>query len=153
VLGAFTVVAVVVGDAEGRAPLDKFNGLGRRSPWLAAVMTFLLLAMAGIPVTAGFVGKVAVFSVAVEAGYLWLVIVALVAAVAGLFFYLRVIVRMYMEEPEGEAGVSAAGAGARVVLALASAATLVLGVAPWPLLRVLRADATLLMQVLRHVAL
>ncbi len=153
VMGAFTVVAVVAGDAEGRAPLDRFNGLGRRSPWLAAAMTFMLLAMAGIPVTAGFVGKVAVFSIAVEAGYLWLVIVALVVTVAGLFFYLRVIVRMYMEEPDGEPEVARAGLGAQAVLVLASAATLVLGVYPWPLLRVLRGDATLLVEALRRAVL
>ncbi len=153
VVGAFTVVAVVAGDAEGRAPLDRFNGLGRRSPWLAAALTFMLLAMAGIPVTAGFWGKVAVFSIAVDSGYLWLVIVALVATVAGLFFYLRIIVRMYMEEPDGEMEVARAGLGVRVVLVLASAVTLVLGVVPWPLLRVLRADATLLVQVLRDAVL
>jgi NADH-quinone oxidoreductase subunit N len=141
VLGAFTVAAVVSGDRAGRSPLAHWAGLGRRAPWLAAAMTLLLLAMAGIPLTAGFAGKVAVFRAAIDAGYLWLVIVAVLATVAGLFFYLRVIVAMYLPGPE-EAAAPAAGPavgwGARVVLALVAAATLAFGIAPWPLLEVLR---------------
>jgi NADH-quinone oxidoreductase subunit N len=132
---------VVSGDGAGRSPLAHWAGLGRRVPWLAAVMTLLLLAMAGIPMTAGFAGKVAVFRDAIGAGYLWLVIVAVLATVAGLFFYLRVIVSMYLSDPEEGAAAPArpaVGWGARVVLAVSAAATLVFGVAPWPLLRVLR---------------
>ena len=141
VMGAFTVASVVSGDAQGRSPMAHYAGLGRRSPWLAAAMTFLLLAMAGIPLTAGFAGKVAVFRVAIDAGYLWLVVVAVLATVAGLYFYLRVIVVMYMAGP-GEAGGElpgpAVGWGARLTLAAAAAVTLVFGIAPWPLLEVLR---------------
>jgi len=140
VVGAFTIAAVVGGDTEGRAPLALFSGLGRRSPWLAATMTLMMLAMAGIPTTAGFVGKVAVFRAALDADYLWLVVTALVATVAGLFFYLRVIVLMYMEAPADEAAAGAVGVGpgARAALAVAAAATIVFGVAPWPLLDVVR---------------
>ncbi|MBM3696107.1 MAG: NADH-quinone oxidoreductase subunit N [Actinobacteria bacterium] len=141
VLGAFTVAAAVSGDGAGRSPLRHWAGLGRRSPWLAATMTLLLLAMGGIPLTAGFAGKVAVFRAAIDAGYLWLVIVALLATVAGLYFYLRVIVAMYLSAPEEAEGLPCGppvGWGARLVLAVASAATLVLGVAPWPLLDLLR---------------
>jgi NADH-quinone oxidoreductase subunit N len=141
-LGAFTVAAVVAGDAAGRASLQLFAGLGRRAPWLSAAMTLMLLAMAGIPATAGFVGKAAVFRAALDADYLWLVIVALVAAVAGLAFYLRVIVLMYMESPdaapEGAALRPVAGWGARISLVVASAATVAFGIAPWPLLDVVR---------------
>jgi NADH-quinone oxidoreductase subunit N len=139
VLGAFTVAAVVSGDGAGRSPLAHWAGLGRRAPWLAASMTFLLLAMAGIPLTAGFAGKVAVFRDAIDAGYLWLVIVAVLATVAGLYFYLRVVVAMYLSGPEeGSLTGPAVGWGARVVLAVAAAATLAFGIAPWPLLEVLR---------------
>jgi len=141
VLGAFTVAAAVSGDRAGRSPLAHWAGLGRRAPWLAAAMTLMLLAMAGIPLTAGFAGKVAVFRAAIDAGYLWLVIVAVLATVAGLFFYLRVIVAMYLSGPEEAAALPAGpavGWGARVVLTVAAAATLVFGIAPWPLLEVLR---------------
>jgi NADH-quinone oxidoreductase subunit N len=101
------------------------------------VLALMMLAMGGIPLTAGFVGKVAVFRSAIDAGYLWAVITALVATVAGLFFYLRVIVRMYMEQP-GDAPAIRVSRGAGSALALVSAATVVLGVVPWPLLNMLR---------------
>jgi NADH-quinone oxidoreductase subunit N len=138
VLAAFTVAAVVSGASEGRAPLSDYAGLSSRSPALAAMLGLLMLAMGGIPLTAGFVGKAAVFRSAIDADYLWLVIVGVVAAVAGLFFYLRVIVLMYMQ-PVGEAtgGIRMPG-GARVVLSVAAVVTILAGVVPWPLLDWLR---------------
>jgi len=139
VVGSFAVVAVVAGPASGRVALTDFAGLGRRSPWLAGGMTLMLLSMGGIPLTAGFVGKVAAFRVAIDAGYLWLVIVGLVAAVAGLFFYLRVIVLMYMQSPTPEAETAIdAPRGSLLVVGVAAAVTVGLGVAPWPLLTWLR---------------
>jgi NADH-quinone oxidoreductase subunit N len=139
VVGAFAVAAAVSGPAEGRSPLDQYRGLGSRAPGLAGVMTLLMLAMAGIPLTAGFTGKVAVFRAAVDADFLWLVILALVASVAGLFFYLRVVVLMYMEAPgDSTPETPEAGWGTRLALGVASLVTLVLGIAPWWLLDVLR---------------
>jgi len=138
VLAAFTVAAVVSGPAQGRAPLSDYAGLASRSPVLAAVLGLLMLAMGGIPLTAGFVGKVAVFRSAIDADYLWLVIVGVVSAVAGLFFYLRVIVLMYMQ-PVGEtAGRIRVPGGARVALSVAAVFTVLAGVVPWPLLDWLR---------------
>ena len=128
VLAAFTVAAVVSGPTRGRAPLTDYAGLASRSPWLSGALGLLMLAMAGIPLTAGFVGKAAVFRSAIDADYLWLVIVGVVSAVAGLFFYLRVIVLMYMQ-PAGE-GVGSLGAVAVV--------TVLIGIVPWPLLTWLR---------------
>lgn len=138
VIGAFTVVSVVSGATGGRSPIDSYAGLGKSSPMLAAGLGLMMLAMAGIPLTAGFAGKAAVFRAAIDAGYLWAVIIGVVATVAGLFFYLRVIVRMYMEPPgDGEAAIPV-GFGAGTALALTSAATIVLGIVPWPLLNMLR---------------
>lgn len=140
VAAAFTVVAAVSGAGGGRSPLTAYVGLGRRSPGPAAVMSIMMLGMAGIPLTAGFVGKAAVFQAAIDADYLWLVITGLVAAVAGLFFYLRVIVLMYMEQSEDDspaAGVRV-GWGTRITLGVASLATIAFGVAPWSLLDVVR---------------
>jgi NADH-quinone oxidoreductase subunit N len=139
VVAAFTVAAVISGDTGGRSPLADYAGLGRRAPWLAATLGLMMLAMAGIPLTAGFAGKAAVFRAAIDADYLWVVIVGLVAAVAGLFFYLRVIVLMYMEGPAGEGAAAVrVGWGARATLGIASVATIAFGVAPWPLLDVVR---------------
>jgi NADH-quinone oxidoreductase subunit N len=138
VIGAFTVASLISGPTAGRSPLDDYAGLGKRSPWLAAVMTLMMLAMAGIPLTAGFIGKAAVFRAAIDADYLWAVIIAVVATVAGLFFYLRVIVLMYMDSAPDGVEAPGVGWGARITLFVASAATVVFGVAPWPLLDVVR---------------
>ena len=109
------------------------KALSNRSLTTILALALFMLAMGGIPLTAGFVGKAAVFRAALEADYLWLVITALVMAVAGLFFYLRVIVLMYMQPAEVEGEVATPG-GARLSILVAGAVTLIVGVVPWPLL-------------------
>jgi NADH-quinone oxidoreductase subunit N len=140
-VGVFTIAAVMTGPRGGPTAIDDFAGLARRSPVLAGAMALLMLSLGGIPFTAGFVGKVGVFAAAIDAGYLWLAIVGLVVAVAGLFFYLRVIVVMYFQAPQlvegpGTAQASAVhvSASARTVIAVTAAVTFVFGVVPWPLL-------------------
>jgi NADH-quinone oxidoreductase subunit N len=133
VVGAFAVGSVVSGALTGPAPLTDFQGLGARAPKLAGAMMLFMLAMGGIPLTAGFIGKAAVFRAAIDADYLWLVIVGLVSAVGGLFFYLRVIVLMYMQEPTSDA-VATTPRSTGLAVAVAAAVTVVVGVVPWPLL-------------------
>jgi NADH-quinone oxidoreductase subunit N len=133
-VGAFALVAAVA----PRSDLIAFAGLGRRQPLSALALTILLLGMAGIPVTAGFIAKFGVFQEAWRAGFEWLVLVAVLASVVAVFLYLRVIVTMYMSE--GEAVAPMPGSLTRWVAGLAVAATIVLGVFPAPLLD-LAADA------------
>jgi len=134
VVGAFGIAAVVSGSLTGPAPLTDYQGLGSRSPLLAAGLGLFMLAMGGIPLTAGFVGKAAVFRAAIDADYLWLVIVGLVAAVGGLFFYLRVIVLMYMQPADADATNPRPTTAVGFAIAVAAAVTIVAGVLPWPLL-------------------
>jgi NADH-quinone oxidoreductase subunit N len=89
--------------------------------------------MGGIPLLTGFVGKVGVWQAAIDADYLWLVIVGVLSTVAGLFFYLRVIVLMYMQPAEDSTSILPA-AGERLAAGVAAAVTVVVGVVPWPLL-------------------
>ena len=143
-LGAFTVSSVVTGSRRGGAPFDAFAGLGSRSPELAWTMAVLMLGLGGIPFTAGFAGKVAVFVAAADADYLWLVVLGLMTTVVGLFFYLRVIATMFMQArvPAEAPGTATADpeptTSGRVVLALAVSVTLIFGVVPWPLLDIAR---------------
>ena len=134
VVAAFAVAAVVSGPQQGPAPLAEYAGLSTRAPGLAACLGLMMLAMGGIPLTAGFVGKAAVFSAAIGADYLWLVILALVSAVAGLFFYLRVVVLMYMQPGDGVTEIRVP-LGTRIALGVAVIVTVLAGVAPWPLLK------------------
>jgi NADH-quinone oxidoreductase subunit N len=143
-VGAFTVVAVVSGVRSGGSSFDEYRGLWQRSPWVAGAMAVFMLGMGGIPFFAGFVGKFAVFGSAISAGYLWLAIAGLVAAIAGLFFYLRLVVLMYFEAPvmaEAPGAATAAprfSGGAGFVVGLCALLTILLGIIPWPLLNVVR---------------
>jgi NADH-quinone oxidoreductase subunit N len=99
IVGAFGVVMLVSVRGERHLSLGSYAGLARRSPFLAALLALFLLSLAGIPPTAGFIAKVAVFSAAIQAGYWPLALIAVIASVISAFFYIRVIVLMYMQEP------------------------------------------------------
>jgi NADH-quinone oxidoreductase subunit N len=135
VLAAFAVISLVR-DADGETPhLSRWAGLGRRSPLVAGVFTLVMLALAGIPLTAGFAAKFAVFSAAMDAGEAWLVIAGVISSVIIAFPYLRVVVMMWLSEPsESTAAVTAPGALTSTAIGIGAAATLALGVAPGPVL-------------------
>ena len=65
-------------------------------------MAIFLFSLAGIPPTAGFVGKFTIFSAAIKAGYIWLVIIGVLTSAASVFYYFRVVMKMYMESPDRE---------------------------------------------------
>jgi NADH-quinone oxidoreductase subunit N len=134
-IGAFAVVTVVR-DAGGEATnMSRWAGLGKESPIVAGVFAFLLLGMAGIPLTSGFTGKWAVFASALEGGAWPLVVVAVLMSAVAAFFYVRVIVLMYFSEPVGEGPtVTMPSVMTTIVIAVGFTATLVLGVVPGPVL-------------------
>jgi NADH-quinone oxidoreductase subunit N len=129
IMGAFGVVILVSRVGEDRTTLRSYRGIGRTNPGLAAVLALFLLSLAGIPPTAGFIAKVLVFQAAVDAGLAWLVVLAVVASVIAAFFYIRVLVFMYMEEPEDREAVPG-GAAPAWALGVTAVATLLLGVFP-----------------------
>ncbi|MGH3565827.1 MAG: NADH-quinone oxidoreductase subunit NuoN [Pseudonocardia sp.] len=133
----FTTVAVfgvisLVRDADGEAThLSQWAGLAKRSPVAAGVMAFLLLALAGIPLTSGFTAKFAVFSAALGDGMAPLVVIALVASAIAAFFYVRVIVLMYFSEPAADGPtVTVPGAFTTAAITLGMIVTLLLGIVP-----------------------
>jgi NADH-quinone oxidoreductase subunit N len=97
-LGVFFILAQVRIQRDGEAVTD-FNGLGKTNPRLALAMTVLLASLAGVPLTAGFVGKFLVFSAAVSAGLWWGVIMAFIGAAAGFYYYFKVIRAMWWSPP------------------------------------------------------
>jgi NADH-quinone oxidoreductase subunit N len=135
-LGAFGVVMLVSAKGEEQTSLVSYAGLSRRNPLLAGLLTLFLLSLAGIPPTAGFMAKVGVFGAAIQAGYWPLAVIGVVASVAAAFFYIRVIVLMYMQEPQGVQDEDRT-ALLRAALAIPAILTLVLGVFPGLLVGVL----------------
>jgi NADH-quinone oxidoreductase subunit N len=129
VIGAFGVVMVVSSRGERSTALSAYAGLGRRSPVAAALLSLFLLSLAGIPPTVGFVAKVRVFIAATEAGYWPLVLIGVLMSVVAAYFYLRVIVLMFMREPEEDTAPDDTLLP-RLTLAIPAAVVLVLGVFP-----------------------
>ncbi|HEY3217150.1 MAG TPA: NADH-quinone oxidoreductase subunit N [Candidatus Eisenbacteria bacterium] len=101
-LGAFGILALLGRDGDERVLLADLAGLGFKHPALAFALTVFMLSLGGIPPTAGFMGKFYVFSVAIKAGHVPLVIVGVLNSVVSIFYYLRVTVALYMEEPHGQ---------------------------------------------------
>jgi NADH-quinone oxidoreductase subunit N len=118
-LGSFALVSVVRDGSGEVTALSRWSGLGRRSPVVAGVFALFLLSMAGIPLTAGFVGKWSVFAVAVSAGAWPVVVVALASSMIAVYFYVRVILLMYFTaDPDPtKAGSADVGVGGDAALA------------------------------------
>jgi NADH-quinone oxidoreductase subunit N len=137
IVGAFGVVMVVSVRGERNLELPSYAGLARRNPFAAAILSLFLLSLAGIPPTAGFIAKVSVFEAAIQAGHWPLVLIAVLASVVAAFFYIRVIVLMYMQEPEGVLLVDERGPLARIAVAVPAVLTVVFGIFPGILFGVL----------------
>ncbi len=134
-LGLFAVVSIVR-DSSGEAThLSQWAGLGKKSPLVASTFALFLFALAGIPLTSGFTAKFAVFAAGVAGGVTPLVIVAVISSAIAAFFYARVVVLMFFTpENENTADVVVPSYFTKVAIAVSATATLVLGIAPQPVL-------------------
>lgn len=137
ILGAFGVVGAVSPPGGEAESIDDYRGLFWRRPAVAGVFTVMILSLAGIPLTAGFVAKFYVLAVGVDAALWWLVLILVANSAVGLFYYLRVVVAMLSPVQE-EKSVHSIGLPAAIGLGLVTAAVLVLGTYPAPLVTVLR---------------
>jgi NADH-quinone oxidoreductase subunit N len=127
---AFIVVSIVE-RSSGDDHIEQFDGLGTSSPRLAAAMTLLFLSLGGIPPLAGFVGKAALFIVAMSGGFTWLVVIAAINTAISIYYYLRVIAAMYFERRAGPATeLVPKGASSAIAVLIGTAVTLAIGVFP-----------------------
>ncbi len=134
-MASFAIVTLVR-DSSGEAThLAQWTGLGRRSPLVAGVFALLLFALAGIPLTSGFMAKFAVFQAGVAGGAGPLVVVGVVASAVTAFFYARVVVLMFFNDPAPDGPTVAIPSGfTAATIGLGLAVTVVLGVFPQPVL-------------------
>jgi NADH-quinone oxidoreductase subunit N len=147
-IGAFTVV-IAFETATGKTEVKDYAGLIRRSPWLASLLLIFLLSLAGIPPTAGFVGKFYVFGAAVQAQMWILVAVAAVNSVIAAFYYLNVVRYMFLVPAEENAAPVQVAAPFGGALAATGALTLLLGLIPGPLIAWASASANTLFVSIR----
>jgi len=133
-LGAFiTVIAIT--NRTGSDEISQFSGMIRRAPMLALVLAVCLISLAGIPPTAGFIGKLVVFKSAIDEGYLWLVIFGVINSVVAAFYYFKVIKVMFLGESFARDGVPSS-TPLRYALAVSTIGVFVLGIYPYLLLNV-----------------
>ena len=121
--------------------LHSYRGLFWHRPYLTAVLTVMMLSLAGIPMTLGFIGKFYIISVGVQAGLWWLTGAVVLGSAIGLYYYLRVMVTLYLREPiqpvrdaEQDWALSAGG----IVVLLSALIVLALGIFPQPLLELVQ---------------
>ncbi len=134
-IGAFGVVSLVRHSGGEATHLSSWAGLGKRSPLVAGVFTLFLLAFAGIPLTSGFTSKFAVFEAGIAGGALPVVVVGVLASAIAAFFYVRVIVLMFFNDPAADGPtVAVPSAFTTLALTLAAVVTVLLGILPGPVL-------------------
>ncbi|MEO6667653.1 MAG: NADH-quinone oxidoreductase subunit N [Nitrospiria bacterium] len=132
-LGAFGMVILLrKGGLRGEEITD-FTGLAKKHPVAAVMMLIFMFSLAGIPPTAGFVGKFYLFMGAVEAGLVWLAVIGVLLSAVSAYYYLRVVMVMYMREPTGEFDL-ATSPGTSVALLVTTLAVLIIGLFPAPLI-------------------
>src|SRR6202050_457524 len=143
-VGAFTTVAWLGGSGERYLDLDDYAGLAHTRPVTAACLSIFLLSLLGLPVTAGFLGKLYIFDAALHSHLVWLAVILAINSVIGAYYYLRVIVAMYMREPKRTLSTEKIPAGVAAVLTLAVAGILYLGLFPNRIMELASQAATLL---------
>lgn len=137
-VGAFTV-ATYFHTVTNSDEIKDYAGLSQRSPFMAAVMVVCMLSMAGIPPLAGFVGKFYLFATVVD-DYLWLAFIGLVMSMVSVYYYLKVTLVMYRDEPVDNTPIKLSGPVA-VTLLITMVATLLIGIYPGPLSEVVNTAA------------
>ena len=137
-VGAFGVVTVLSDEERDADTLEDYAGLFWRRPMLASIFTLMLLSLAGIPVTAGFLAKFYVVTAGASAGIWALILILVITSVIGLFYYLRVVVTMFARVREEAPHAEPHAIGGSYVLVVLAILLVWLGVYPVPLLNVIR---------------
>jgi NADH-quinone oxidoreductase subunit N len=145
-LGAFGVVTVYSSEGGDKNRFEDYHGLFWTRPWLAAMLALSLLSLAGIPVTAGFIGKFYAIAAGVDAGLWWLVLALIANSAISLYYYLRLIVTMFGEVatpatvPQGQTVQTTEGTAWVTAFSLGLVASIIilLGVYPEPLIHLIR---------------
>ena len=136
-IGAFGIVTLIRDSAGEVSDVNRWVGLGRKSPLVAAVFSLFLLSFAGIPLTSGFVGKFAIFAAAYEAGNIALVVVGVLSSAIAVFFYIRLILMLFFADATNDSvSVVIPSILTRISISIGAILTIVLGIAPSLLLNI-----------------
>ncbi|MGI9132038.1 MAG: NADH-quinone oxidoreductase subunit NuoN [Candidatus Nanopelagicaceae bacterium] len=136
-IGAFGIVTLVRDSAGEVSDVNRWVGLGKKSPLVASAFSLFLLSFAGIPLTSGFVGKFSIFSAAYESGNIYLVVAGVLSSAIAVFFYLRIILMLFFADATNDSvSVIIPSLLTRISISISVIATIILGVAPSLLLNI-----------------
>lgn len=133
-IGAFTMIILLCRFNSRGDQISDFKGLARTHPAVAAAFVLFALSLIGIPPTAGFIGKLFLFNAAIQGGFYWLAIIGILNSTISLYYYFKIVMVMYMEEPQGASPLSFSPP-LTVALGVTAFATLFIGLYPEPLIR------------------
>lgn len=134
-IGAFAIIILVGKKGESNGNVQDFAGFGVKHPVLAVAMSIFLFSLAGMPPTAGFIGKFYLFSGAIQKGYVWLAIIGVLNSAASVYYYLRVMVYMYMKDSTEEFDWMQVTAPMALCVAISVCGTLIPGIVPSSILQ------------------
>ena len=132
-LGAFGIISLIEGKDETNLNINSYAGLGNRKPLLAALLSILMFALAGIPPFAGFFGKYYIFIAAIKANLTWLAILGVLSSAISVYFYLRIVVLMYFKSSENDFVIESSN-NSMLAIILSVIVIILLGVFPGTLL-------------------
>ena len=141
-MGAFAVVTLIARRGDQRTSVDDYNGIGLASPVLAFSLSLFLLSLLGMPLTAGFMGKIVVFGAALKQGYVWLVVIGVLNTAISAYYYLRLIIVMFFRERAGAWEVPAIPASVAVALVITILGVFYLGLFPGRVMSLFQAKPT-----------
>ena len=143
-IGAFAVVAHLSGKGERFQNVEDFAGLAASQPLTAAMLAIFLLSLIGVPLTGGFFGKFYIFKAALQSQLVWLTVLGLLNSAVAAYYYLRILVVMYMQEPsEASLQVEALTRTMKAALLIPALGTLILGIFPTAILNFANKSAVL----------
>lgn len=142
-MGAFAVVTLVARRGDERTRVDDYNGIGFASPVLAFSLSLFLLSLLGMPLTAGFMGKIVVFSAALKQGYVWLVVIGVLNTAVSAYYYLRLIVVMFFREQTSAWSAPRIPLSVQVALVITILGVFYLGIFPGRILSAFQAQPSI----------
>jgi NADH-quinone oxidoreductase subunit N len=142
-MGAFAIITLIARGNDRHTAVDDYNGIGFLSPVLAFSLSLFLLSLLGMPLTAGFMGKVMVFTTAVRQGYVWLVVIGVLNTAISAYYYLRLIVVMFFRERNAPWDAPRIPASVAIALVITIAGVFYLGLFPERVIKAFGARPTI----------
>jgi NADH-quinone oxidoreductase subunit N len=146
-MGAFAVVTLIARRGDQQTAVDDYNGIGFAAPVLAFSLSLFLLSLFGMPLTAGFMGKIFVFSAALKQGYVWLVVIGVLNTAISAYYYLRLIIVMFFRERTGAWEVPPIPTSVAVALLLTVIGVFYLGLFPGRVFNAFQARPTISVRI------